>query len=70
MIYYMIFYLQPLGASDYLELSQAFHTVIIRDVPQLNFRLKSQARRFITLIDTLYDNKVYMYILSLFILDI
>lgn len=66
MIYYMIFYLQPLGASDYLELSQAFHTVIIRDVPQLNFRLKSQARRFITLIDTLYDNKVYIYIYYLY----
>lgn len=49
---------RPLGASDYLQLSQAFHTVIIRDVPQLNLRLKSQARRFITLIDTLYDNRV------------
>ncbi|TGZ51583.1 putative ATPase N2B, partial [Temnothorax longispinosus] len=49
---------EPLGASDYLQLSQVFHTVIIRDVPQLNLRLKSQARRFITLIDTLYDNRV------------
>ncbi|XP_076753263.1 putative ATPase N2B [Xylocopa sonorina] len=53
---------RPLGASDYLELSQAFHTVIIRDVPQLNFRLKSQTRRFITLIDTLYDNRVRVVI--------
>ncbi|XP_015123327.1 putative ATPase N2B [Diachasma alloeum] len=49
---------RPLGASDYLELTQAFHTIIIRDVPQLNLKLKSQARRFITLIDTLYDNRV------------
>nr|XP_012216309.1 PREDICTED: putative ATPase N2B [Linepithema humile] len=49
---------RPLGASDYLKLSQVFHTVIIRDVPQLNLRLKSQARRFITFIDTLYDNRV------------
>ncbi|XP_043668078.1 putative ATPase N2B isoform X2 [Vespula pensylvanica] len=53
---------RPLGASDYLELSQAFHTVIIRDVPQLNLRLKSQARRFITLIDTLYDSKIRVVI--------
>ncbi|KOX77909.1 Putative ATPase N2B [Melipona quadrifasciata] len=53
---------RPLGAGDYLELSQAFHTVIIRDVPQLDFRLKSQTRRFITLIDTLYDNKVRVVI--------
>ncbi|XP_014238457.1 putative ATPase N2B [Trichogramma pretiosum] len=49
---------RPLGASDYIEICQAFHTVIIRDVPQLNMKLKSQARRFITLIDTLYDNRV------------
>lgn len=60
-----MFYLQPLGASDYLELSQAFHTVIIRDVPQLDFRLKSQTRRFITLIDTLYDNKVSLHMFYL-----
>ncbi|XP_043501719.1 putative ATPase N2B [Polistes fuscatus] len=53
---------RPLGASDYLELSQVFHTIIIRDVPQLNLRLKSQARRFITLIDTLYDSKVRVVI--------
>lgn len=53
---------RPLGASDYLKLSQIFHTIIIRDVPQLDFRLKSQTRRFITLIDTLYDNKVRVVI--------
>lgn len=49
---------QPLAGSDYLQIAQFFHTVLIRDVPQLNLRLKSQARRFITLIDTLYDNRV------------
>jgi hypothetical protein len=49
---------QPLGAVDYLHLSHIFHTVIIRDVPALNMRMKSQARRFITLIDSLYDNRV------------
>ena len=49
---------RPLGASDYIEICQAFHTVIIHNVPLLNMKLKSQARRFITLIDTLYDNRV------------
>ncbi|XP_012269193.2 putative ATPase N2B [Athalia rosae] len=53
---------RPLGASDYLQLAQFFHTVIIRDVPPLNCKLKSQARRFITLIDTLYDNKIRVVI--------
>jgi hypothetical protein len=47
-----------LGAVDYLAMGQLFHTVIIRDIPQLNMKKKTQARRFITLIDTFYDNKV------------
>lgn len=51
-------FFQPLGAGDYLQICQVFHTVFLRDVPQLTSKQKSQARRFITLIDTLYDNKV------------
>jgi len=53
---------RPLGAGDYLQLSKVFHTVIIRDVPQLNLKLKSPTRRFITLIDTLYDSRVRVII--------
>lgn len=53
---------RPLGAGDYLQLSKLFHTVIIRNVPQLNLKLKSPARRFITLIDTLYDSRVRVII--------
>ncbi|MCL4127388.1 UNVERIFIED_CONTAM: hypothetical protein GTU68_017835 [Idotea baltica] len=49
---------RPLGASDYLQMSRFFHTVIIRNIPVMNRLSKSSARRFITLIDTLYDNKV------------
>lgn len=50
--------MQPLGAIDYLMISQVFNVVIIRDIPVMTRKQKSQARRFITLIDTLYDNKV------------
>lgn len=53
---------RPLAGSDYLQISQFFHTVLIRDVPQLHLLLKSQTRRFITLIDTLYDNRVRVVI--------
>ena len=53
---------RPLGAVDYLHLSKLFHTVIIRGVPQLNLKVKSPARRFITLIDTLYDSRVRVII--------
>ncbi|XP_031640620.1 putative ATPase N2B [Contarinia nasturtii] len=49
---------RPLAANDYLQISQYFHTVIIKDIPRLTLDQKSQARRFITLIDTLYDNRV------------
>ncbi|XP_041354051.1 AFG1-like ATPase [Gigantopelta aegis] len=50
--------LEALGAVDYLELSAQFDVVILRNVPQMSLQNKMEARRFITLIDTLYDNKV------------
>ncbi|KAM7308834.1 putative ATPase N2B isoform X2 [Ixodes scapularis] len=49
---------RAVGAVDYLALSQVFHTILVRDVPQLSLREKTQARRFITLVDTLYDHRV------------
>lgn len=54
---------RPLGASDYLVISKTFHTVFIRNLPQLSIsKHRSQLRRFITLIDTLYDNRVRVVI--------
>lgn len=49
---------RPLGANDYLHIAHAFHTVILDGVPVLNATRRNEARRFITLIDTLYDNGV------------
>ncbi|KAA0710834.1 AFG1-like ATPase [Triplophysa tibetana] len=49
---------QPKGASDYLEISSVFDTVFIRNIPLLTLNKKTQARRFITLIDALYEHKV------------
>ncbi|XP_073783451.1 AFG1 like ATPase a isoform X4 [Danio rerio] len=49
---------RPIGASDYLEISAVFDTVFIRNIPLLTLNKKTQARRFITLIDTLYEHKV------------
>ncbi|XP_045119244.1 putative ATPase N2B isoform X2 [Portunus trituberculatus] len=48
---------RPLGAIDYIHICLTFHTIIIRDIPVLTQKTKGQARRFITLIDTLYDHK-------------
>uniref|UniRef100_A0A5F8H8P1 AFG1 like ATPase n=1 Tax=Monodelphis domestica TaxID=13616 RepID=A0A5F8H8P1_MONDO len=49
---------KPLGASDYLELSKNYDTVLLRNIPQFTLANRSQARRFITLIDNFYEFKV------------
>ncbi|CAB4066434.1 AFG1 [Lepeophtheirus salmonis] len=49
---------RPLWTNDYIKLSNTFHTIFIRDIPVLNQKTKSEARRFIALIDTLYENKI------------
>ena len=49
---------KPLGAADYLVLAGAFHTLILRDVPLLPRERRNEARRLVTLIDVLYENKV------------
>jgi cell division protein ZapE len=49
---------QPLGASDYLRLAREFHTLILDDVPAMDYDRRNEAKRFIILIDTLYDNAV------------
>lgn len=49
---------QPLGASDYMAVARAFHTVILSGIPQMDEARRNEAKRFITLIDTLYDAQV------------
>ena len=49
---------QPLSAADYLELCRNFDTLFLRDIPKMTTETLAEARRFITLIDTLYDRKV------------
>lgn len=49
---------RPLWTNDYLKLTQVFHTIILSDIPRLSQKNKSEARRFICLIDTLYDHKI------------
>ncbi len=44
------------GASDYLAVVAEFETVFIENVPMMGSAMRNEAKRFITLIDTLYDH--------------
>lgn len=48
---------RALGAEDYLRLSQSFQTVIIENIPQMGPEERNQAKRFVTLIDALYETR-------------
>lgn len=49
---------KPLGASDYLRIARDYHTVIVDHVPVMQYEDRNPAKRFIALIDTLYENHV------------
>jgi cell division protein ZapE len=49
---------KPLGSLDFLALARAFHTVVLDEVPRLDFARRNEAKRFITLIDILYEHRV------------
>ncbi len=46
---------KPLGAADYLALAKLYPTIFIDRVPHLDFSRRNEAKRFIILIDVLYD---------------
>ena len=48
----------PLGPTDYLEIAKNFHTLIISDVPKMGPDLQDQAKRFVFLIDVLYEANI------------
>jgi len=49
---------QPLAASDYLRLARDYHTILIDHIPVMDYPERNAVKRFIALIDTLYDNAV------------
>jgi len=46
---------QPLAATDYLKIGHEFHTILLDHIPVMDFSRRNEAKRFIILIDTLYD---------------
>lgn len=47
-----------LASNDYVQVARAYHTVIIDDVPVIGAGERDVAKRFILLVDTLYDHHV------------
>jgi cell division protein ZapE len=48
---------RPLGAADYIAIATHFHTVIVGGIPRMSPQQRNEARRFMTLIDALYEHK-------------
>lgn len=49
---------KPLGPADYLAIAQAVRVLLLEDIPQLSSENYNEARRFVTLIDALYEGRV------------
>jgi len=53
---------QPLGAADYLAIAANYHAVFLANVPVMGADERNAARRFVTLIDALYDGQTKLII--------
>jgi cell division protein ZapE len=49
---------QPLAAADYVKIAREYHTVLLDRVAVMDYERRNEAKRFIILIDTFYDNAV------------
>lgn len=52
----------PRSQNDYLEIASQFHTVILSGVPRMSAAMASEARRFVWLVDVLYDRRVKLVV--------
>ncbi len=48
----------PLGAADYIEIAREFSTLLLSNIPKMSREHRNEAKRFVTLIDELYEHKV------------
>ena len=53
---------RPLGAADYLALTERFHTLFLDGVPILAPNRRNEARRFMTLVDALYERRMMLFV--------
>jgi cell division protein ZapE len=53
-----------LGPNDYVALAARFHTLFLEGVPKLTPNLREQARRFVILVDALYEARTHVIVLA------
>ncbi len=53
-----------LGPNDYVAVAERFHTVFLEDVPKLSPSRREEARRFVVLIDALYEAHTRLIVLA------
>lgn len=49
---------RPLGAEDYLALAGQYQAILLEDVPKMGYDRRNETKRFMTLIDVLYDERI------------
>lgn len=52
----------PRSAYDYIELAKVYHAILLSNVPRLGAEQDDKARRFVSLVDELYDRNVKLII--------
>jgi cell division protein ZapE len=55
---------KALGPQDYLAIARRFHTVFLECVPKLTAARRNEAKRFVTLVDALYEAKARLVVLA------
>jgi len=53
-----------LGPNDYVALAERFHTVFLADVPRMTANRREEARRFVILVDALYEARTRLIVLA------
>ena len=53
---------RPYSAADYLRVAHAYHTVMLERVPVLQQNRRNEAKRFINLVDALYDQRIKLVV--------
>lgn len=52
---------RPVGAADYIAITKNYHTIFISNIPVMSMRIRDKARRFITLVDELYNHHCRLF---------